>query len=342
MLHIKNLSFSYGSTPLLQHIDLKVKAGEIVALTGLSGSGKSTLLKLIYGSVAPKEGQMSWKKKPLLGPDYNLLPGADFMRYLAQDFDLMPFTSVAENISQHLSVFEPEQLTKRTQELLELIDMTDFAQTKIRLLSGGQQQRVALAKALAKAPELLLLDEPFSHIDVPLKQELREQLYAYLHKHNIACIMATHDPEDFMGHAHKMICLEQGQISASDKPQSLYERPPSHSVAQLFGSLNVVEPKLLKHWHNRPQNTAQKTLLLWPHELRFSKNRPMASSKMSLAVQVTGSVFKGDGYLISLMEIQKNNRFYVRQKKSVKIGTPGYLWVSLRLCEEKMAAIKEA
>lgn len=340
MLHIKNLSFSYGATPVLQHIDLNVKAGEFVALTGLSGSGKSTLLKLIYGSVAPKEGQMSWKNQALLGPDYNLLPGADFMRYLAQDFDLMPHTTVAENISQHLSVFEPEHLAERTEELLALINMPSFAQTKVRLLSGGQQQRVALAKALAKSPELLLLDEPFSHIDIPLKQQLREQLYDYLQKHNIACIMATHDPEDFMGHAHTMVCLEQGMVSAMAPPQKLYELPPSKAVAQLFGRLNIIEAKQLKHWNNKPQKKPLNTLLLWPHELRFSKKIPVGTLKISLTVKVTAAVFKGSGYLISLAGIVGNKKFFVHQKKAEKIGTQGYVWVSLRLCEKKMAAIK--
>ena len=136
MLVLENIHFKYKE-PLLQNIHLRLAPGKLMALTGASGSGKSTLLKLIYGSLAPEKGQIHWKKEALLGPEYNLLPGAPFLRYLAQDFDLMPFTSVAENISQHLTVFEPDALKKRTDELLELIDMEAFANTPVKKLSGG-------------------------------------------------------------------------------------------------------------------------------------------------------------------------------------------------------------
>jgi len=333
MLEIKNLSFSYGARSVLTNLNLNIKAGQLVALTGLSGSGKSTLLKLIYGSVALKKGSISWKQQPLLGPDFNLLPGASFLRYLAQDFELMPFTSVAENISQHLSVFEPEALLQRTQELLKLIDMEAFAKTRVKNLSGGQQQRVALAKVLAKAPELLLLDEPFSHIDPPLKLKLRTQLFNYLKKHQITCLLASHHPEDYMGHADEIVCLDQGQISAQDSPLYLYQNPPSLAVAQLFGLVNVIPPSLIKILHPDLKNTAKKPLLVWPHEWE-------TGSKEGIKAEVSACFFKGDGYTVALTSIGIEGKIYMYSKKAWPAKTEICLSLTLWLCKSRLQSFQ--
>jgi iron(III) transport system ATP-binding protein len=333
MLEIKDLSFSYGTHSVLTDLNLRVKAGQLVALTGLSGSGKSTLLKLIYGSLAPNKGTIIWKQEPLLGPDFNLLPGTSFLRYLAQDFELMPFTSVAENISQHLSVFEPEALLHRTQELLKLIDMEAFAKTRVKNLSGGQQQRVAIAKVLAKAPELLLLDEPFSHIDLPLKLKLRTQLFNYLKKHHIACLLASHHPEDYLGHADEMVCLEQGQVSAQDRPMALYQNPPSLAVAQLFGLVNVIPPSLIKTLHPDLKNPAKNPLLVWPHEWE-------TGSKEGIKAEVSACFFKGDGYMVALTSIGIEEKIYMYSKKAWPAKTEICLGLPLWLCKSRLKSFQ--
>ena len=114
MLRVENLSFSYDRLQVLESIDLRIQRGEHVAIIGESGCGKSTLLKLLYGLMDLKQGEIFWEDEQILGPAYNLVPGAPFMKYLSQDFDLMPFTSVAENIGQYLSVFYPEELKERS------------------------------------------------------------------------------------------------------------------------------------------------------------------------------------------------------------------------------------
>jgi len=163
MLQVKNLSFKYKNKHILESINFKVNPGAHFSIIGESGSGKSTLLKLIYGTYDLNEGQIFWKDNEILGPKHNLIIGPDYMKYVSQEFDLMPFTTVAENIGAFLSNFYPEEKQQRTNELLNVVELTEYANIKVKELSGGQKQRVALARAIAKQPEIILLDEPFSH-----------------------------------------------------------------------------------------------------------------------------------------------------------------------------------
>ena len=219
MLHVKNLTFSYTKTPVLKAISFEAKEGENLAIIGESGSGKSTLLNLLYGEFDVNEGSIFWKDTEILGPKYNLVVGYEFMKYVSQEFDLMPFITVAENIGKHLSNFFPEEKKTRTAELLEVVELTEFANVKVKTLSGGQKQRVALARALAKEPEIILLDEPFSHIDNFQKQSLRRSVFKYLKNKNITCIVATHDKEDVLGFADSMIVLNNHKIAVNDSPE---------------------------------------------------------------------------------------------------------------------------
>ncbi len=245
MLEVNNLSFSYNSEPILSDLNFSVQSGEHLAIIGESGSGKSTLLKLIYGEYDVDEGQISWKDQDILGPKFNLVVGYDFMKYVAQEFDLMPYTSVEENVGKFLSNFFPKEKQQRTAELLEVVELTVFAKTKVKTLSGGQKQRVALARALAKEPEILLLDEPFSHIDNFKKQSLRRSVFKYLKTKNITCIVATHDKNDVLGFADQMILLNQQKIETKGSPETLYKHPKSPLIASFFGEFNTIDGKLI-------------------------------------------------------------------------------------------------
>ena len=130
MLQVKNISFSYKESPILNNISFEVKQGEHVSIIGESGSGKSTLLKLLYGTYDLNEGQIFWKDKTILGPKYNLIIGPEYMKYVAQEFDLMPFTSVAENIGEFLSNFYPEEKQERITELLKVVELEALGQNQ--------------------------------------------------------------------------------------------------------------------------------------------------------------------------------------------------------------------
>jgi ABC-type Fe3+/spermidine/putrescine transport system ATPase subunit len=245
---------------------------------GESGSGKSTLLKAIYGLLDLKKGSIYWKNQEVLGPAFYLVPGMSFFKYVAQDFDLMPYTSVAENIGKFLSRFYPEEKEQRTKELLEVIEMSSFANEKVKTLSGGQQQRVAIARALAKEPELILLDEPFGQIDNFKKNSLRRKLFSYLKEKNISCIVATHDGDDALSFADQMMVIKNKKVIAFDSPKNLYKSPPEHYVAALFDDVNELYIDGEKK-------------LIYPHQIQASKD--------SLhKVIVKKSFFKGSFWLI--------------------------------------------
>lgn len=241
MLKVNNISFEYNKQrEVLKDISFQLAPGEHLCVMGESGSGKSTLLKAIYGLLDLKEGNMFWKDEAILGPAFHLVPGMDFFKYVPQNFDLMPYTTVEENIAKFLSRFYLEEAQQRTTELLEVIEMEAFAKQKVKDLSGGQQQRVAIARALAKEPELILLDEPFSQIDNFKKNSLRRRLFSYLKEKNISCIVATHDGNDALSFADQMIVIKDNQILAQGTPSDLYQQPREHYVAALFDDVNDI------------------------------------------------------------------------------------------------------
>lgn len=234
MLQVQNISFGYTDKIIIQNIDFTISKGQNVAILGESGCGKSTLLKLIYGMYDLNQGRIIYNETEIRGPKYNLIPGMPFMKYLAQDFDLMEYETVAENVGKFLSNGFLPLKKLRIQELLEMVEMTEFANVKAKLLSGGQQQRVALARVLALEPEVLLLDEPFSHIDNFRKNALRRNLFAYLKKKEITCIIATHDSTDALSFSDETIVLYQGRVMEKGPSATVYKYPLNKYVASLL------------------------------------------------------------------------------------------------------------
>jgi ABC-type Fe3+/spermidine/putrescine transport system ATPase subunit len=286
MLSIQNIFFSYNETPVIKDISFIVTKGQNVAIIGESGCGKSTLLKLIYGLYDLDAGEISYQHQPILGPKYNLIPGADFIKYLAQDFDLMPYITVSENVGKFISNVHPEQKAARVRELLEIVEMTQYANVMAKTLSGGEQQRVALARVLALEPEILLLDEPFNHIDNFRKNALRRNLFAYLKAKGITCIVATHDSTDALSFADETIVMQNGSIVEQGDSFTLYNTPSNKYTASLFGEINELKLSQIS-----PVEGEDETILLYPHQLKVDENG-------ILKAIVKHSYFKGNAYLI--------------------------------------------
>lgn len=300
MLKVHQLYFNYNlEKEVLHDFNFTVKKGEHLCVMGESGCGKSTLLKAIYGLIDLKKGEIFWNDEPVLGPKSNLVPGFKHFKYVAQDFDLMPYISVSENIKKHLSRFFPEESEERTQELLEVIEMKVFEHTKVKYLSGGQKQRVAIARALAKEPQLLLLDEPFGQIDNFKKNSLRRNLFHYLKQKEIACIVATHDKNDALSFAENLLVIQNNRILKYGNAQEIYHQPKHKYIAALFDDVNEIIVK-------------DKSILQYPHQIKIDK-------KGEEKAIVTNSFFKGNFWLIEAEYHQQ--KIYINYKNDLAKGS---------------------
>lgn len=306
MLTVKNLAFSISDRFALKGIRIDLSQGQHLAVIGESGCGKTTLLKLIYGLYDWDTGTIHWNGQAVSGPKDNLVPGMPYMKYLSQDFDLMPFISVEENVQKFLSRRYPKESAARTKELLEVVEMTAFAKAHVKTLSGGQKQRVALAQTLAKEPEVLLLDEPFSHIDNFRKNNLRRKLFAYLKEKNITCIVATHDSTDVLSYMDETIVMREGAIIAHKPTQELYHHPKTHYIASLFGEVN----ELPKSWFYKDALEGE-MVLLYPNQI--------AVVSKGVEARVKRSFFKGSHYLI--VAIYNDQPILFHHFEAIKINT---------------------
>jgi len=286
MLKVEIHSFSYSEKTILKNIHFTLKPGEHLSILGESGCGKSTLLHLVYGLLHLENGYIFYNEKKLLGPTKTLIPGEPFMKLVAQEFNIMPFSTVAENLGSHLSRMDEEKDEKRIDELLEVVEMETFKNTLVKNLSGGQKQRVALAKALANEPEILLLDEPFSNIDVFRKNKLQRKIFNYLKENKISCITATHDSDEALAFSDQILMLKNGTVEMFGTPEFIYKNVSNEYQAGFFGEANFLPKNLFSS-----KETSEKTII-FPHQLAISEE------ETKLKVTVKKSYFKGNFYLI--------------------------------------------
>lgn len=301
MLDVQEVTFAYQHKNTLKNISFSVNRGAHTCIIGESGCGKSTLLKAIYGLLDLDKGKVFWNGEQVLGPAFNLVPGHDKMKYLAQEDHLMPYTTVSENIKKFLSRQEAEWSQQRTEELLEVIDMTSFADTKVKNLSGGQKQRVALAQVLAKEPELLLLDEPFNFIDNFRKNKLRRNLFNYLKKQQITCIFATHDSTDMLGFADQALVMKEGKILANASPEQLFNEPKNFYIASLFQEVNQISAEYFEGFSSTGY------FLIYPSEIKIEE-------KGQLSATVIQSYFNGTNYFIKAQLKQGESIFFLESQ----------------------------
>lgn len=252
LLHLNNIFLRYGSHTVLQNIELALQEGEIGCLLGSSGCGKTTLLRCIAGFEKPDQGQIQIRNSVVNSRSTFIPPEKRHIGMVFQDFALFPHLNVKKNIAFGLNSgsikLNKEEQNKRVSELLEMINLKDIGHKFPHQLSGGQQQRVALARALAPKPDLLLLDEPFSSLDVELREQLATEVAKIIKHEGITAILVTHDQHEAFAMADKIGLLEKGKIIQWDTPYNLYHQPSSQYAANFIGQ-GVMIPGQVKDSH---------------------------------------------------------------------------------------------
>lgn len=233
-----NLTKYFGKSKVLDKINLEIKKGEIISLLGPSGCGKSTTLKLIAGLLKPDSGDILFDDNSIL----DLPPEKRNAIIVFQDYLLFPHMNIYENIAFGLKMkkVKKNQIDIKVKELLDLIKLNGYEYKYPSELSGGQKQRVAIARALAVEPKILLLDEPFSNLDINLRHEMREFVLEIQKKKEITMILVTHDKEEALMMSNKIAVILNGQIKQFDTPNNLYKNPNSKEVANIFGERNYM------------------------------------------------------------------------------------------------------
>lgn len=237
-LELQHISKRFNQTQVLNDISLDFKQGEFVSLLGPSGCGKTTLLNIIAGIQTTDTGKILHNNT-----DITFMPAEQrHFGVVFQNYALFPNLTVAENIAYGLLAKKWNKVTKkqRIEELLQLINLASYHSYYPHQLSGGQQQRVALARALAPEPALLLLDEPLSALDAQVRINLGQEILRIQRTTKITTLMVTHDQQEALALADRVVLMNKGIIEQSGTPESLYNSPASQFVAEFIGHMNII------------------------------------------------------------------------------------------------------
>lgn len=276
-LRIEGLTKRFGAVTAVDDVTLDIPRGEIFALLGSSGCGKSTLLRMLAGFETPSAGAIY-----LDGRDIASFPPYERpINMMFQSYALFPHLTVADNIAfgLHRLGMPKDEVTLRVNEMLDLVQLNSFAGRKPHQLSGGQQQRVALARSLARKPQLLLLDEPLGALDKKLREQTQFELVNIIESIGVTCVMVTHDQDEAMTMANRIAIMSKGQILQMGNPREVYETPNCRFVADFIGDVNLLEGELTLDEAGRCEITTEHTVVHVGHGI-------MGSLGMQLAVAI--------------------------------------------------------
>jgi putrescine transport system ATP-binding protein len=245
-LQIQDVVKDFGGHLAVNHVSLEIDKGEIFALLGSSGCGKSTLLRMLAGFETPTSGRITLDGRDLAG----MPPYQRPMNMMFQSYALFPHLTVWDNIAFGLrrEGQSSDKVAARVDAMLKLVQLGKYAKRKPHQLSGGQQQRVALARSLAKQPQLLLLDEPLGALDKKLREETQIELVNIIEQVGVTCVMVTHDQEEAMTMASRIAVMSEGSFLQVGAPAEIYETPATRFVADFIGNVNLMDGTVSEDW----------------------------------------------------------------------------------------------
>ncbi|PIE45153.1 MAG: hypothetical protein CSA45_03735 [Gammaproteobacteria bacterium] len=248
-LTLDNVTIGYGEKIIIDCCSFNLSGGNILSLLGASGCGKSTLLKAIAGLLPLHSGRIAFDDELLSKPDWHLSPDKRGVGMIFQDYALFPHLTVADNITFGLHKLPKKARRTRCAEGLELVRLTPYTNRYPHELSGGQQQRVAIARALVCQPKVLLFDEPFSNLDIAVRETLMHDIKMILKSQRITAIFVTHDKNEAFAMADDIAIIQGGKIAQYGPSQQVYDRPNSRYVAEFLGN-GVLLPatQTIKGW----------------------------------------------------------------------------------------------
>lgn len=243
LLKIQNLHKTFGrnsvdSKKAVNNISLSIEKGEVLAVLGESGSGKTTLLHLIAALYEPDAGSLMLDNERITPPSEKLIAGHPDIKLVRQDYGLFPNMTIRENIAYELRYYEENYRNKRIDKLLKISGLQKVQSHLPRQVSGGEQQRAVIVKAIAEQPKLLLLDEPFSHLDALNKRRLKNEILHIIKDEGVTCVFVTHDVADAYGMADRLAIMRKGKILQIGTPEEVYQNPDNQYVAEITGEVN--------------------------------------------------------------------------------------------------------
>ncbi|WP_264878324.1 ABC transporter ATP-binding protein [Vibrio agarivorans] len=335
-LSCSDINRSIGSQQILKDVSFTLEEGQVYCIVGPSGSGKSSLLKIVAGIDAPNDGTVTLQSDVITQGPKMLPPEQRRMNMVFQDYALWPHMKVKDIIGYGLNKMSKEDRARRVKEMLELLQITQYAERYPRELSGGQAQRVSIARAIATNPDVLLFDEPLSNLDIQLRAEMRSEFSKLFKRLNKTVLYVTHDPLEACAFADKIIVMKDGEIEQIDSPQALFSAPSSPWIASLAGFDCKLPVENLHIDHNERLASAyfhgqyikakpsceegNSSKHLWLRSSGLSFAAPTESSENTVSGRVVKSHFEGSHWRIDI-DVGSEVNIPIQHTQSLEAGS---------------------